>query len=455
MTFPPGPPVSQKRLPLPRLAARLLKNPIEIWAREHFEEFVVDETSPLGRRLVISDPQIVGHVLVDNAANYRRDRVQSRLIRRVTGDGIFSSEGDAWRSQRRAMAPTFTPQALQAYVPAMEKVADEAVARFEASGAAGADVHAHSARIALAMIAATLFPEGLGGDSLEQTVADVGAFSRKVGRIRVADLLQLPAAWPSLEDWKCRQTVRSVRRRSRAIVDHSRSGEAKCPVADALVAAARNGSPSVSEATRIEDNISVLLGAGSDTTAASLAWTIILLAGFPDMRNRIAAEADDVRNGFNAARMPYTRAAIEEAMRLYPPAPTFGRTALQTETVRGLTIAKGTDIIIAPWVMHRHRKLWNAPDDFQPERFLPQNRGSIARHAYLPFGAGPKICLGAQFAMQEMMLVISRLCAALDFGLIEGQRLEPRQYITLQPANDYRVAFRPRGTNVRSNEPGS
>jgi cytochrome P450 len=188
----------------------------------------------------------------------------------------------------------------------------------------------------------------------------------------------------------------------------------------------------------IEDNIITFIGAGHETTARALGWTIYMLAEAPWERERIEAEIDAVVAVEPdpvkwLETMPLTRAAFEEAMRLYPPAPSINREPIEDDTYRDLVLPKGAQVLVMPWTVHRHRKLWDQPDAFLPERFHPGNREKIDRYQYLPFGAGPRVCIGATFAMQEAVIALGVLLSRFRFDTIEETKPWPVQKLTTQP----------------------
>jgi len=186
------------------------------------------------------------------------------------------------------------------------------------------------------------------------------------------------------------------------------------------------------------DNVMTFIFAGHETTANALAWTLYLLSEFPEWDARIANEASrvlggGVADGENIAGLVQSRMVIEEAMRLYPPAPLMARDAVGSDTVGGITIEPGTFVLVPIWVIHRHRALWKDPDNFDPERFAPGARETIHRFAYLPFGGGPRICIGMAFAMQEAAIILASVAREFRLSLKLGHLVEPMARITLRP----------------------
>lgn len=427
-----------------RLLTALLSNPVEIWSREHFEQPIVVNTTAFGHRIVVSDPAAIRRVLVDNAHNYVRDDLQRRILLRTTGHSLFLAEGEKWRWQRRSLATMFTRNQLADYAPAMAAVAAAATARLtELAGSSSADISAEMAHTTLDVLARTIL-----ADTMEEDAGDVAVSIRKfadgAGAVSLADLLGLPAWIPGLRRLCAFRASRVVAARSRRIVARRRAvaGCRECTPAGDLVSlmlAARD--PETHEAMsvrEIEDNVSTFLGAGSETVASALTWSLYLLSQSPEFRDAVEHELDRVVAGRPMTldlveRLPFTRAIIEEAMRLYPPAPLLSRQALRDDRLCGHRIAAGSVVIIAPWLIHRHQQLWDDPLVFDPRRFLPGRRERIRRFSYLPFGAGPRICIGINFAMQEAVILLAHLLTFQRFTLVQDAPVRVFQCVTLRP----------------------
>lgn len=424
------------RNPLQLLRA-VLANPIELWAEHHFSEPIVVERTPLGTRLVVSEPAAIRHILVDNAANYGRDTLQQRILERVTGRGLFSADAADWSLQRRTLAPFFSPSAIARYRAGMQRAAgtlvqnlrphiDETVAVDRIMSAATVDV-----------LLQTLFP-GFDSETPQDIAGQIRTFADVVGPVRLTDLLNAPRWWPPLHWLAAARATRPIRQRARSFVAAAGPGSPDDSVIGALQSARDPHTGRALSARTIEDNVSTLIGAGSDTVALSLTWTILLLADNPGVRTTLEAEIDTVvADGPITAEaevsLVWTRAAIEEAMRLYPPAPLIGRRARGPDRIAGKDVAPGTDILIAPYVVHRHERLWNEPSAFRPHRFLPDARDNIPRYAYLPFGKGPRVCIGAGFAMQEATILLATLLRRFRFERTTTVPVGMRHCITLQP----------------------
>ncbi len=416
----------------------LRRNPLEIWTRAHFEAPVLIGRSILGLRAIVSDPQGVRRIFLDNAANYKKDDLQLRVLSPGLGSGLLTVEGEAWKTQRRALAPLFSPRQVADFAPAMRRVSLAAVSRLAAMREGRAiDVSQAMARITLEMLEQTLFSTGLGRDPSEFQTA-VTRYFDTFGRIDPLDVIGAPAFLPRLGRLRGRATLAFFDTAVAAIVKSRRdliAMGAKAP-SDLLTLLLRAQDPETGQGIGEADvraNIVTFIGAGHETTSNALTWTLYLLSQDVAWRARVEAELDSAGADAEAERLPALRAALEEALRLYPPAAILSREAIGEDVVAGVRIPAGTVVTVSPYVLHRHKTLWRDPSAFMPARFMPGEREAIDRYAYIPFGAGPRVCIGMSFAMQEAMILLSDLLRNFRFDLAPGHRVEPAQRVTLRP----------------------
>lgn len=422
IAVPDGVRCSATPLALPRLLHRALTNPIGMWTQEHFIKLVVPHHSVAGKRVVVSDPAILRHILVTEPENFPRDALQQRIIRRVTGDSLFSAQGDDWKHQRKLLAGLFSPAKLQDYRNALETVATAACQTLTELKGEAFDLFGFTGAIAVEAVNRTLLGGRLAEPArlVDRSIQD---FALMRGRLRISDLA--PFAMPLFDGW--RQAPRCVHARSTAVLAAPRAEGSAPDAVDTL-----QGDGQLSYRQR-RDNISTLLGAGSDTTGAAMAWALLLASRDTQAASMLAGDEAEVQ-----------RAVILESLRLFPPAPVFSRTTLKTCTIGGTRLTKGTDIIIAPWVIHRHRALWPDADMFEPTRFLPENAQRIPRFAFLPFGGGPRICIGQGLAMLELETVLPALFRHFRFEPVSPLPAELRQVITVRPKRPVLVRAKPR-----------
>jgi cytochrome P450 len=398
----------------------------------------------------VSDPALIKWILVDNAANYVRDSMQQRILLRMTGRSVFSAEGTDWHVQRKALAPLFSAKTVNAFLPGMTAAAEDAAGRFRTSAKEGIDLGREMSTLTIDVLGRTIFPYGLG-ESPAAIANSVRQFADTNGPVELGDFFALPPWLPGMRRISGWRTTALVRQRARRIVAEARTREQspESNLFSALFSARDTQSGKMLGDREIESNVSTLIGAGSDTVAVALTWSIFLLSQTPHFRDAVESEVDthltdEPITMDTIKELVWTRAVIEESMRLYPPAPMIGRMACSEEMLGSERVPAGASILISPWVLHRHARLWSEPDMFDPERFLPERRDQISRYAYLPFGAGPRVCLGMGFAMQEAVVVLATLIKHLRFERADNRIIRLRQCITLQTDAPMRMRIIPR-----------
>ncbi len=440
---PPAPEPLERPLDLFPLLRELRRNPLATWTREHFTAPIVAAETAMGRVTVLSDPAAIRHVLLDNAAGYRKDDLQRRVLAPGLGNGLLTAEGEEWRLQRRTLAPLFAPRHVAGFWPAMVE-ASERFTRRLARRPEGrvTDMALEMTRVTLDVLERTIFTRGLARDP-DALGRAITRFFEALGPVDPLDLFGMPAWLPRIGRWRARPALRFFEEVVGELIEARRrllaSGEpAPRDILTLLLEAADPETGKGLTDVEVRANIVTFIGAGHETTANALTWTLYLLSQAPDVRERVEAEVDAVLGEAamepgHLDRLVFTRAVLDEAMRLYPPVPYMSRTPVADDRIGGLKIPRGSYVAIVPFILHRHRTLWEEPDAFVPERFLPENKGSIDRFAYLPFGAGPRVCIGASFSIQEAMIVLAPLVRALRFELVEGHDVRPLHRVTLRP----------------------
>jgi cytochrome P450 len=417
------------------------RNPIEIWCKADFERPVSVGRTIFGLRGAAHDPAAVRRIFLDNAANYRKDDLQLRVLRPGLGNGLLTAEGEDWRIQRRALAPLFSPRQVAEFAPAVHRVGQAAIERMaRRREGAVADVSQVMSRMTLEVLEQTLFSQGLGrGPSAFQRA--VTSYFETIGRIDPLDLLGAPAFLPRLRRRRGRGALEFFDSAVDAIIDKRRvlldcGAEAPHDLLTLLMAAKDPENGRGIAEVDVRANIVTFINAGHETTGNGLTWTLYLLSQSPEWRERAEADADqafDTDGSVATERCEILRAVFEEALRLYPPAAMLSRQAIADDELAGVRIPAGAVITVAPYVLHRRRGLWDHPDAFDPARFLDGRRDRIDRFAYIPFGAGPRVCIGMAFAMQEGIILLAHLLRAFRFDLVEGQAVMPLQLVTLRP----------------------
>ena len=442
----PPAPAPQASMPgLIRLLATLKRNPLECWSEGFFEQPIVRVKLPFLEAVLVHDPAAIKHVLVDNAANYRKDPIQRRILATGLADGLLSVEGQRWDVQRRTLAPLFARRTVTSFTDAMLRAADGLSDRWRSFEAGSTvDVAAEFTLLTLNVLALTIFSDGIGSD-FDAFRAGMNDYFGAIGRIGVLDLMGAPDYVPRPGRKRLRQTMAyfegvidkiiGARRRR---LDQSTNADAPDDLLTLLLRALDPATGRPMSLAEVRSNILTFLSAGHETTANTLAWSAFLLSQSPYWYGRVRAEADAElvgdRNGL-LERLVVTRAVVEEALRLYPPIAALSRASEQADEIGEIGLQPGSLIVIAPYILHRHRRLWERPDLFDPTRFLAPEKAKIPRFAYLPFGTGPRTCIGSSFALQEATIVLARLSQRFDMQLVPGARVWPLQKITLRPAH--------------------
>ena len=419
----------------------LQRNPIEVWWEADFERPVSIGRTIFGLRAAAHDPAAVRRVFLDNAANYRKDDLQLRILRPGLGNGLLTAEGEDWRVQRRALAPLFSPRQIAEFAPAVHRVGQAAVERMiRRRDGAVADVGAAMSRLTLEVLEQTLFSQGLGREPSAFQRA-VSSYFETIGRVDPLDLLGAPDFVPRLRRRRGRgalqffdSAVDAIIEKRRALLSDGR--EAPRDLLTLLMSAKDPENGGGIAEPDVRANIVTFINAGHETTANALTWTLYLLSQSPEWRERAEADADqafDDRGTVAAEKCEILRAVFEEALRLYPPAAMLARQAIEDDKLGDVRIPAGTVVTISPFVLHRRRGLWDHPDAFDPLRFLGQQRDRIDRFAYIPFGAGPRVCIGMAFAIQEGIILLAHLLRSFRFDLVEGHPVMPLQRVTLRP----------------------
>lgn len=449
---PPAPvPLAQPLRPLGFLRT-LRRNPLETWTQAHFERPILSGRGLLGIGAVISHPPAIRRVLVDNAENYPKDKLQKRVLSPGMSDGLLTVEGAPWRVQRRAIAPIFTPRLVKSFAVPMARAAETLVGRLaKVRPGRIVDVHKEMARVTLEILGETIFSGGMERDP-DEFLKAMGELLTSIGVLDPADLLDFPEWVPRMSQRRARasaaffeQAVDAIIARRRALAESG--GTIPRDLLTLLLEASDPQTGTGLSHEEVRANVVTFIGAGHETTANALTWSLYLLSLSPEWRERLALEADRVLAGpaeLALDGLVETRAVIEEAMRLYPPVASLSREALGPDDLCGRRIRKGALIIIAPYVLHRHKLLWRDPGAFDPARFLPGARETIDRFAYLPFGAGQRVCIGAAFSLQEAVIVLAHVMRRFALTPAPGAVIEPLQRITLRPRDGLKLRLEAR-----------
>jgi len=395
-------------------------------------------TRLLGKRIFfVNDAEYVKRILLDNLANYPKSVTYRNNLRPFLGDGLLISEGEFWKRQRRLAQPAFHLRRLKVLAAAMAAAATRMSARWQHGQVI--DMMAAMNAVTMEIVASTLFGADVSGDIGEVAEA-MAVLQEETGRINATAFFDLPEFLVRRRGKRFTAAVATLDRIvNRVVAERRASGETRDDLLSMLLEARDEETGEGMTDKQLRDELVTLFLAGHETTAIALTWTFHLLAQNPRAEAKLQAEVDAVLREREAPafedleRLPYARMVAEEAMRLYPPAYVFSRRAAGDDQLGPFHMPAGAHIVISPYALHRCPDYWPEPDAFRPERFAPESPADRPKHAYLPFGGGPRICIGNSFAMMEHAIVLAAAVRRWRVKSIPGHdvRTEPR--ITLRP----------------------
>jgi cytochrome P450 len=399
--------------------------------------FVIGPPGVRATMYALFHPDAVRRVLAGEADRYRKDNRFYQEVRWALGDGLLGSQDETWLRQRRFIQPLFTRRRIAGYAQSMTEEAGELIVRWRGLSAAGnaIDLHAEMSRVTLRVVGRLLF-----GSDLERAVAVVGDAFPVLGeyaRRRAFAPFRVPHSWPTPANRRAVSARRAVYRVCDKLIADRRASDGGGDDLLSLLVAARDGDERLDDA-EIRDQILIFLLAGHDTTALALTFGLHLLGLHRDVQRRVRDEVDATLGdraptADDVEALTYTTMVLKEAMRLYPPAWGLGRRTAGGDSIDGYDIPPGSDVAVSAWVTHRHPAFWDDPGRFDPERFTPERESERHRHAYFPFGAGPRACIGQYFSMLEATIALAVIVRAFELASL-GERVPLAPRITLHPA---------------------
>ncbi|HTI87139.1 MAG TPA: cytochrome P450 [Alphaproteobacteria bacterium] len=397
---------------------------------------------------MVQDPGGLRRIFLDNVDNYPKSEVMLRMLRPAVGDSLFTSEGEAWRWQRRAVAPVFAQRNVVALSPMMTATAARAIERLDHCGGI--------AEMTSEMLSATfdvICEVALSGREHFDAAAYGEAITRyfeTIGKASILDFLRVPEWMPRPGEILGRGAVKTMHGMVAAAIEARRretAGRAQTKADDLLDYMLKAEDPETGRRmtpTDLLHNMQFFIVAGHETTALSLAWSLLLLAWRPEIQERARAEAraaigDGPAEADQLASASYVRQIIEESMRLYPPVGMLSRNVREADELCGRAIEPGEAIFLPIYALHRHQMWWERPNDFDPDNFAPDATKGRDRYLYLPFGAGPRACVGANFAMMQAQIILTTLLARFRFRPGPDPIPIPVMTMTLRPDTGVRL----------------
>ena len=413
-----------------------------------YRAWMAETRTPFYRSFLVNQPDLVKRVLKERPENYPKSPVIHDTLNHLLGDSVFVTNGEKWKQQRRIIDPAFEGGRLHEAFPAMRQAGLAALARLGTGGEV--EMEFETAHLTADVIFRTLFSMPIEDETATRVFQAFRDYQRTQPLWNVAGLLQLPAWVPRFRNAKAKAAAGEIRGLLEELVSARQAeiaaGTAPDDLATKIMTKADPETGHRFGAQEMVDQVAIFFLAGHETSASALSWALYLLAFDPDVQQRLANEVAglDMENiqFKDLSKLRFTRSVFRETLRLYPPVPMMVRRTVQDEVMRDRKVPKGSMIILSPWHLHRHERLWERPDEFDPDRWGTENAKQCAREAFIPFSAGARVCTGAGFGMAEGVLLLAMLVQKFRFELLRAPT--PVAYLTVRAKDGIWLKLEPR-----------
>ena len=440
--IPPKPPARPDRVSLWRYMRLFRADILSAQPARLYRAWMAEFRTPFFRSYLCNDPALIDLVLKERPEDFPKSDRVSEGLRPLLGRSVFVTNGAEWTRQRRIIDPAFEGGRLRDTFPAMVAAGQGAVARLGAlAGGAPVEIEEQTSHAAADVIFRTLFSLPIENAVAAQVFAEFRAHQRTQPVLNLAAFIPLPRWFPRFHRRETRATARRIRGLIEGLTAARRTEiEAGCAPDDLATKIMTTPDPETGETfttAEMVDQVAIFFLAGHETSASALAWALYLLALYPEWQDKVAAEAEAVIGDrapefADMGRLRVARDVFRETLRLYPPVPMMVRESTCPERFRGRDVARGAQVVLSPWHLHRHERIWQRPDDFDPARFAGETGREGLRRAYMPFSAGPRVCTGAGFAMIEGPLLLAMLVRAYRFEAIPDRPAMPVAHLTVR-----------------------
>lgn len=440
MTQPPKPPARPDKVSLWRYMRLFRKDILSAQPARLYRAWMAEFRTPFFRSYMCNQPELVELVLRERPDDFpKSDRVREGL-KPLLGNSVFVTNGETWKRQRRIIDPAFEGGRLREVFPAMVQAGQAAVARLAplADGKPH-EIEAQTSHAAADVIFRTLFTIPIEHHVAAQVFSEFREHQRAQPVVNLGALLPLPRWFPRFHSARTKQTARTIRRLITQLTQERaaqiKAGTAPDDLATKIMTTPDPQTGKGFAPDEMVDQVAIFFLAGHETSASALAWALYLLALFPDWQDKLADEAQGIGDAptfADLSKLQISKDVFRETLRLYPPVPMMVREAACPEQFRDRAVPKGSQIVLSPWHLHRHERLWDRPDDFDPGRFQTENGKTCLRNAYIPFSAGQRVCTGAGFAMIEGPLLLSMLVRRYRFTPVAQKPATPVAHLTVR-----------------------
>lgn len=460
MTRPPKPPTRPDKVSLRRYVKLFRQDILSAQPARLYRAWMAEFRTPFFRSYMVNDPVLLDRVLKERPDDFpKSDRVGAGL-RPLLGESVFLTNGDVWKRQRRIIDPAFEGGRLREVFPAMWAAGEATVERLRArADGAPLEIEEETSHAAADVIFRTLFSIPIEHETAHKVFHEFRRYQREQPILNLRAFIPGPRWMPRFFSRETRRSARVVRQLIRELTEDRlreiNAGTAPDDLATKIMTTPDPLTGDLFDVEEMVDQVAIFFLAGHETSASALAWSLYLMALYPEWQDRAAEEArrhlsDDFAS---VSKLRDCRDIFRETLRLYPPVPMMVREARCPEHFRDRTVPKRSQIVLSPWHLHRHTRIWDRPDDFDPARWQTDAGRDCARRAFMPFSAGPRVCTGAGFAMIEGPLLLAQILRAVQVRVVEGREPMPVAHLTVRAQEGIWLRLTPREEPFENPDP--
>ncbi|MGO4909325.1 cytochrome P450 [Pseudorhodobacter sp. W20_MBD10_FR17] len=433
---PPKPPARPDKVSLWRYLHLFRQDILSAQPARLYRAWMAEFRTPFFRSYLCNDPALVRLVLNERPDDFPKSNRIGEGLRPLLGNAVFVTNGDVWKRQRRIIDPAFEGGRIRETFPAMYAAGQAAVARITPGVQ---EIEPEMSHAAADVIFRTLFSIPIEHEIASQVFDQFRAYQREQPILNLAAFLPLPRGFPRFHSRRTKQTAAQIRGLIRALTlqraDQIAAGTAPDDLATKIMTTPDPISGQCFNTEEMIDQVAIFFLAGHETSASALGWALYLLAMYPEVQDRVAEEAAAITDAPDFAvmgKLKFSRDVFREALRLYPPVPMMVRENQRPEMFRGRAVAPGGQVVLSPWHLHRHARIWERPDEFDPDRWQTEAGRGCARDAFIPFSTGPRVCPGAGFAMVEGPLLLAMLVREFRLETVPDKQPVPVAHLTVR-----------------------
>lgn len=445
---PPKPPVRPDKVSLRQYVSLFRKDILSAQPQRLYRAWMAEFKTPFFRSFMINQPELVKTVLKDRPDDFPKSARVTEGLRPLLGNSVFVTNGEVWKRQRRIIDPAFEGGRLRDTYPAMLAAAEAAVARLERRIGDVVEIEEETSHAAADVIFRTLFSIPIEHEVASQVFDQFRIYQRSQPIVNIAAFIPIPKWFPRGFKRETKRSAKMINALIRQLTEERmaaiEAGSAPDDLATKIMTTADPMTGERFDTDEMIDQVAIFFLAGHETSASALAWALYLMAIYPEWQEKVAVEATDFNGDFSSVgKLRVSRDVFRETLRLYPPVPMMVREAGCPQEFRNRNVSKGSQVVVSPWHLHRHERIWSNPDGFDPTRWDTAEGKACAREAYIPFSAGARVCTGAGFAMVEGPLILAMILKHFRVTA-EGPEPVPVAHLTVRSQDGIRLQLQRR-----------